>query len=862
MEDKKKLGGHMDRVHTFTVSLRLPENLKPLKTLAYNLWFAWNAEVRGLFRQLDRHLWEKTGHNPVLMLSQLGGKRIEKLSKDMIFLSEIDRVYNKFKNYLETPYFTPFFKVEPGFLIAYFSAEFGLTDCLPIYSGGLGILAGDHLKSASDLNFPMVGVGLLYQYGYFKQTLTAQGNQREDYLKNDFYHMPLQLEKGKDGRPILITVTFKEEKAAAQIWRVDIGRVRLYLLDTNIPQNPPHLQNTTFRLYNENREIRLRQEILLGIGGVRALDALGISPTIYHLNEGHSALAGLERIWMLREKTGISFDEAYLAVTSSNIFTTHTSVPAGIEAFDPNLVEAYARGYIPKIGISMPVFLGLGRKNPADPNEPFCMNIMAMKLSGYINAVSKLHQQVSQKLWHILWPRLPEEDVPIRSITNAIHVPSWISHDMEELYNRYLGPHWSEDPKSERVWERIMEIPDEELWGTHSRRRERLVAFCDRRLQEQLIKKGTSPDEVKQAREILNPQVLTLVWARRIAIYKRPTLIFKDPDRLANILNHPNHPVQIIIAGKPHPADNPAKDLLKQIIAFMKEDRFRHRLVFVEDYDVEAARYFVQGADVWLNTPLRPNEACGTSGMKAIANGVLHFSTADGWWARSYKPDVGWLIGSEKEYEDPKYQEELESNSFYNLLEHEIAPLFYDRGANGLPHRWIQKMKIAMHYLCPKFNAHRMLEEYMTKSYESAFHYWQKLTQKDMEGLKLLSQWKNKIMTNWNKISILSIEPKEGIEIKMGEKLKITTLIRLEELTPEDIKVEIHYGPLSISGEFEKKNIIPMNLIQQENKNIYRFEANLNCIDTGKFGYRLTIIPSHPYLISSYYLLGELVIWG
>ena len=852
----------MDNFHIFTVSLRLPKNLKPLIELAYNLRFAWNPEIIALFRRIDRHLWEETYHNPVLLLSQLSGARIQELSKDNSFLDYLNRVYENFKNYIESPHFSPFFKKETDFLVAYFSAEFGLTDCLPMYSGGLGVLAGDHLKSASDLNIPMVGIGLLYQHGYFRQRLTSNGEQKEVYPENDFYHMPLHLEKDKNGNPILISVDFKDQKAYAQIWRVDIGRVKLYLLDTNIPQNPPDIQNTTFRLYDAHREIRLRQEILLGIGGVRVLHTFGISPTIYHMNEGHSAFAGLERIRVLREKTDISFDAAHLAVMASNVFTSHTSVPAGIDIFDPQLIEAYFCNYTPSLGISIPVLLGLGRKNPADHNEPFCMNILAMKLSGHINAVSKLHQQVSQKLWHILWPKISEEDVPIKYVTNGIHVPSWVSHDMSELYNRYLGPHWFEDPDSERVWARVLEIPDEEIWSVCERRRARLVAFCRERLRNQFRRGGVSQTEIGRITDILDPEALTLVWARRMTNYKRPTLIFRDPERLARILNNDKHPVQIIVAGKAHPADKPAKALIKQIIELARQKEFRRRLVFIEDYDLEVARYFVQGADVWLNTPLKPNEACGTSGMKAIANGVLHCSTEDGWWAEAYNPEVGWLIGFGDEYDNPEYQANVESNSFYNLLEHEIIPLFYDRGSDGLPHGWIKKLKISMCSLCPKFNAHRMLEEYTTNFYIPALHYWQNLTQENMKGTKELSQWKTKIMTNWEKVSIIGIEPVGNIEIPMGEELKITALVHLGEITPEEVKVEIYYGQLSISGELKKRKTILMKPVLQERKGVYRFEGNFRCQDTGRFGYKIKITPYHPYLVPSYYLLGFLVIWG
>ncbi len=851
----------MEGLHIFTVSLRLPDNLRPLEEMAYNLLFSWNPEIIALFRRLDRRLWEETGHNPVLMLSQLSRHRIEELSQDEAFLSYMQRVYQEFKTYLTTPHFAPFFTPEKNLLVAYFSAEFALTDCLPMYSGGLGVLAGDHLKSSSDLNLPLVGVGLLYQHGYFRQRLCADGRQEEIYPENDFYHMPLKLEKDKNGNPILIDVDLKGEKAYAQIWRVDIGRIRLYLLDTNLPQNPPHIQNTTYRLYDADRETRLRQEIMLGIGGVRALYHLGINPTVFHMNEGHSAFAGLERIRILRQQTGISFDAAHLAVMASNVFTTHTSVPAGIDIFDPGLIEAYFANYAPQLGISVPVLLGLGRKNPSDPHEPFCMNILAMKLSGHINAVSRLHTTVSQRLWHVLWPAIPREDVPIRHVTNGIHVPSWVSRDMAELYNRYLGPHWYEDPDNQKVWSRIMEVPDEELWGTHERRRERLVAFCRRRLQRQLLRRGAPQSELMKVNQILNPEALTIVWARRMVTYKRPTLIFRNPARLAKILNNPTRPVQIIMAGKAHPADEPAKELIRQIISFAREERFRYRLVFIEDYDLEVARYLVEGADVWLNTPRKPNEACGTSGMKAVANGALHVSTDDGWWAEAYRPELGWKIGLGDEYDNPEHQDEVESNSLYNLLEHEIVPLFYDRGPDGLPKGWIQKMKQSMRHLCPQFNAHRMLEEYVKDYYLPAFHYWQKLDTNGFKGAQQLADWKNRVMTNWGQVKVLKVEPTGDIEVPAGSELEIKAWIELGALNPEELNVEISFGQITFSGEIKHRKKVKMNATHKEN-NTYIFRGKIACHDTGRFGYKLKITPYHPNLVPSYYLLGVLVVWG
>jgi starch phosphorylase len=832
--------------HYFTVFTKIPDRLKPLEELAYNLWFAWNTEAVELFQRLDPRLWDKTRHNPVLLLSRLSPGRLAALEGDEAFLASMHRVYDNFKEYLERPYFNNNRQTKPKSLIAYFSAEYGLTDCLPFFHGGLGVLAADHLKSASDLNLPMVGVGLLYQFGAFRQMLTPEGEQREIVPEIDFYHMPVRLEKDPDGNPLTIEVECNDEIAVAQIWRVDVGRVPLYLLDTNISQNPPHIRQITIRLYADDREMRLKQEIMLGIGGVRALRALSLTPAIYHMNDGHSAFAGLERIRLLQEEKGIPFDVALLAVMTSNCFTTHTSVPAGIEVFDPRLIKGYFARYLPTLKIPINTLLGLGRREPENPAEPFCMNILAMKLSGHSNGVSRLHKTISQRLWQQLWPAIPLEDVPIKSITNGIHIPSWISTDAANLYSQYLGPHWSEDPDNVKVWSRVTEIPDEELWGTKERRRLSLISFCRRRLQEQLTRRGVSSAEIAQAKEALNPDALTIVWARRMAGYKRPTLLLRNLERLAQILNNPSRPAQIIFAGKAHPGDEEAKGRIKEIISIIWEERFRRHIVFIEDYDLEVARLLVGGADIWLNTPRRPNEACGTSGMKAIANGALHMSTLDGWWAEAYHPEVGWLIGSDEEYDDINYQDEIESKSLYNLLEHDVIPLFFDRGPDGLPRDWIKKMKASMFSLCPRFNSHRMLEEYAKWFYLPAQTYWEGLTAQNMTKAKTLAEWCRKSEEHWPKVSIVEVKQEGPHTFAVGDELKITALVHLGDLVPEDVKVEVYYGHLNSQGGFDN----------------YLFQATLASNETGKFGYRIRVTPHHSQLMPSHYFHGSLVTWG
>jgi len=846
----------MNMLHTFTVFTRLPKRLMHLWELAHNLVYCWQFEISSLFRRLDPALWEETRHNPVLLLSRLNHKRLEQLEKDEGFIAYLEHVYEEFKEYQTRE--PILFKGIPQPFVAYFSAEYGLVECLPFYSGGLGVLAGDFLKCASDLNLPVVGVGLLYQHGYFVQSITAEGYQKEIFPQMDFYRMPLRLERDKNGQPLTIDVRLKGETALARIWRLNVGRIPLYLLDTNLKENPEHLRQITAQLYVADREMRLRQEILLGIGGVRALKALGLRPTIFHMNEGHSAFAGLERIRLLREETGLSFDAAHLAVMAGNVFTTHTSVQAGIELFDPKLIQDYFSDYVSSLDISLPVLLGLGRRNAQDVNEAFCMNILAMRLSGHINAVSKAHKKVSASLWHDLWPGIPVEDVPICYITNGIHIPSWISVEMSDLYHSYLGPRWLEDPDIKGVWARALEIPDEELWGIHERCRERLVAFCRSRLEKQLRQRGAPSAEIAKAREVLNPQAFTIVWARRMAAYKRPTLIFRDPERLARILNNPNYPTQLIIAGKAHPADEEGKKLIRQILTFANQEIFHNKIVFIENYDVGVAYYLVQGADLWLNTPAPPNEASGTSGMKAVANGALHISSLDGWWVEAYRPELGWAIGNER-HKDPDYQNEMDSKSLYNLLEDEIIPLFYDRGPNGLPRTWIQRMKTSMRELCSIFNGHLALQEYVEKLYRPSQKYTERLFE---DGAKALAEWSSHIMTHWERVSVVRVEQQGPKEPLVGDRIKIMAWLHLGEINPQDVQVDLYYGPMDPQGKFIERKIQPMKLRGLNDKNTYQYDTEIVCEEPGRFGYKIRVMPYHQNLVPSYYLLGQLVNWG
>jgi starch phosphorylase len=852
----------MQPICTFTIVPSLPTKLERLRDLAYNLWWCWNLEAIDLFRRLDRQLWEESGHNPVLMLGTIKQERLEEAAEDDGFLAHLERVYQQFDRYMKSQntWYNKTYGAPGEPCIAYFSAEFGLTECMPIYAGGMAVLAGDHLKSASDLGLPLAGVGLLYQEGYFHQYLNADGWQRERYPKNDFYNMPVQLERREDGTPVTIQVDYPGRRVTAQVWRAQVGRVPLFLLDTNIPANSRQDQDITDELYGGDLEMRIQQEIMLGIGGIRALKALGVRPTICHMNEGHSAFLALERIRILMEEQGLSFAEAREAASAGNVFTTHTPVPAGIDRFPPQLMDRYFSNYYKGLGLSREEFLALGSGNPADNGEPFSMAVLALRLAAHTNGVSRLHGRVARKMWRRLWPNVPEDEVPITSITNGIHIPSWISFDMASLYDRYLGPRWLKRPIDQTIWERVDEIPDGELWRIHERRRERLVAFGRQCLREQLKKRGAPPSEIERAGEVLDPEALTIGFARRFATYKRATLILRDPDRLARILNDKDHPVQIIFAGKAHPQDNPGKELIQQIIHFTRQEEFRQRIVFIEDYDMSIARYLVQGADVWLNTPLRLQEASGTSGMKATANGVINMSTIDGWWDEAYQPDTGWAIGRGELYEDLNYQDDIESRAIYGILEKDIVPLFYDRNSNGIPHKWIAHMKAAMRAICPVFNTNRMVREYAERFYLPAAQRYRHLAEDEMTRAKALAQWKSHLDEHWPEIRVDNVEAEVPAELKVGAKLQVQAQVYLGALEPKDVTVQLYYGPLDTKGEISKGEIMAMNWVESTEDGGHVFVGSIPARTSGRYGYALRILPHHEDP-SNAYKLG-LILWA
>ncbi len=836
------------QVRQFLVLPRLPKEINNLQELAHNLWYSWNWNLVKLFIRLDPLMWESCGQNPVEMLSRLPQEKLQAAAKDEGFLASLDRVYRNYHQYLKSK---KWFKREHADrtkeTIAYFSLEYGLDTGLPVYSGGLGVLSGDTLKSASDLGLPFVGIGLLYRYGYFRQILSADGWQQERYVENDWYHMPVQMVKDDNDQPLRVSVEIDATPIQIQIWKVDIGVLPLYLLDTNLPENPSKHREITSVLYGGDKDMRIRQEIALGIGGARALRALGIHPSVFHMNEGHAWFLTLERIRGLMKEHALSFQEGLEYVWSTSVFTTHTPVPAGNEKFDPVLVHRYLGKMISKMGISWKDFLALGRTIPDDETESFGMTVAALKTSAFANGVSKLHSRVAREMWHNIWPDLPRHEVPIRAVTNGVHPSSWICHDMKELYVSYVGHRYVERPEATDVWDGIEKIPDAELWRVHNRRRERLVFFARKKLREQLIRRGAPQIEIQRADQVLDPQVCTIGFARRFSTYKRGNLIFSDPDRLDRIVNNDRCPLQIVFSGKAHPLDNPGKEIIKQLVSYASEERFRNRIIFLEDYDINIGRYLVQGADIWLNNPRRPLEASGTSGMKASLNGALNVSILDGWWDEGYDDQVGFKIGNGEEYDNVDTQNHFDAEALYTTLEKEVIPLFYDTSEIGLPTKWIARMKAAIRVTGQKFSAQRMLIDYTNMFYLPAMDAGAKLRQQDFGVTREVAGWVERMAASWDKIKIEDVEiPELEPTLYVGQNFPITIKVRLGKIRPEDVRIEVVAGLLNSQEQIRDFTPIEANLngsASEGKDGVYLFRGEVQCLESGRFGITARIIP-------------------
>jgi starch phosphorylase len=827
----------IDRFKEFLVRPALPGSLSRLSELAYNLLWSWDHNIRSLFRRLDPALWSACSHNPVLILGRLPQATLEKAAKDPRYLALYARACERLDSYLRRD------RAPGSQLIAYFSMEYGLTDCLNIYSGGLGILSGDHLKAASDSGIPLVAVGLLYQKGYLQQALNPDGWQQERYPINDFYTLPVLPVRDASGNDLHVQVKLPSGRAHVKVWQINVGRVKLYLLDTNIPENPlPEDRDVTDSLYGGDAHTRIRQEKVLGIGGMRALKALGLEPTVYHMNEGHSAFLAVERIRILIEERGLSFEEALHASRVNNVFTTHTSVPAGIDLFEPGLMHQYFGEYCRVHGMDFERMLSLGRWNPADPQERFSMAIAAIKTSSYRNAVSLLHRRVSQEMWQDLWPKLPAWEVPVTSVTNGIHLPSWLNGDLANLYDRYLQPDWRDRYPEPQTWDLIEDIPDQELWEAHRRRKRRLVTFVRESVTASAMARKASAAEMRRLAEVLDPEVFTIGFARRFATYKRATLLFRDPARLKKLLTNPTMPVQIVIAGKAHPKDYPGKTLIREIVQMSRDPELGKRLVFVEDYDIKVGRELVQGVDLWLNNPRRGEEACGTSGMKVGLNGILNLSILDGWFDEAYEVSGGWAIGDREPYSED--QDEIHASAIYSLLENEIVPMYYKDREEGVPVEWTRRIKLSLKNLSPRFNSQRMLAEYSSELYDPAHRAFVTIQENGFVEVKERAKWSLKVQEAWSRVRFVEISPDLAEPVVNGMPIPFRAVVDLSGLKPDDVRVEVVVGTVNVNGELQGIEVLALSPDGSTSAG-HVFAKEYVPIQTGRLGYAVRVSPNH-----------------
>ncbi len=824
-------------VKEFLVRPALPPALSRMSDLAYNLMWSWDHTIRSLFRRLDAALWKNCGHNPILMLGRVPQATLEKAAADPRFLAAYRRACERYTTYLERS------GPPQTRLIAYFSMEYGMVECMPIYSGGLGVLSGDHLKASSDGEVPLVGIGLLYQKGFLQQSLNPDGWQQERNPINDFYTLPVRPVRDEQGRDLKVSVKLPTGDVSIKVWFMDIGRVKLYLLDTNVPENErPEHREITDQLYAGDTIVRIRQEIVLGIGGLRALHALNLNPTVWHMNEGHSAFLAVERMRLLIKEQGLTFDEAFEACRSNNIFTTHTSVPAGIDIFDPGLLYEFFGEYCREAHIPFEKFLALGRFHPENLQEPFSMAVTAIKTSAFRNAVSCIHRHVSQEMWQDLWPKLPVWEVPITSVTNGVHLPTWLNGDLAQLYDQYLQPDWRERYPDPKIWDLVEDIPNSELWDAHRRRKRNLVTFVRERVVASAVGRKASAAEQRRLADVLDPDTLTIGFGRRFATYKRATLLFRDADRLKRLLTNPEHPVQIVIAGKAHPRDLPGKTLIREIVQLSRAPELSKQIVFVEDYSIGVAREMIQGVDLWLNTPRRGEEACGTSGMKAGINGVLNLSILDGWFDEGYEISGGWAIGDRDSYSED--QDEIHARAIYSILENEIVPMYYQDRDEGVPVDWVRRMKQSLMHLCPQFNCQRMVGEYMAQLYEPAHQAYLDMSRDSFEPAHDRARWNEQIEKVWKDVGFVEIGPGPDVSVLTGRPVPMRAVVNLAGLSPKDVRVEAVVGRVGASGNLEETQVMSLPPIQQEGS-AYVFQKEFVPHQTGRLGYSLRISPNH-----------------
>jgi starch phosphorylase len=833
----------MKALRSFTVRPSLPPELSALEELAFNLRWSWDDQTRDLFRWVDPHLWDASVHDPVRMLGLVDRQRLEALAHDAGFKRFLGDVRDELQRYLDGERWFQSRGDSPLDLVAYFSPEFGIAEAVPQYSGGLGVLAGDHLKTSSDLGVPLVGVGLLYRHGYFRQSLDADGWQQERYPLLDPHVMALTLCDG-----VRISVDIAGVPLVAQVWKADVGRVPLYFLDADVDDNPDDIRAVTDRLYGGDVEHRLRQEILLGIGGVQALQAVGVGAQVFHTNEGHAGFLGLERIRQLVTDQGLSYPEAIEAVRAGCIFTTHTPVPAGIDRFPRELMDKYFSAWCAEVGVGVDDLMALGHRPSEPPDERFNMAVMGLRLAGQSNGVAQLHGEVSREMFADLWSDLPTDEIPITSITNGVHAHTWVSPEMADVFTRHVLPDW--DEAGPAAWEQIFEMPDDELWRAREQGRERLVTFVRRRLKEGARARGLAGSDVAWADEVLDPRVLTIGFARRFATYKRATLLLSQPDRLKALLLSPDRPIQLVFAGKAHPADEAGKEMIRQIVAFSSDAEVRHRVVFVDDYDIAVARALYQGADVWLNNPRRPQEACGTSGMKSALNGGLNLSILDGWWHEMFDGDNGWAISSAEDVDDIERRDELEASALFDLLERQVVPLFYETYGGPVPRRWLKRVRKSLTSLGPRVTASRMVADYVERLYEPTAARTDTLAADGLARARALAAWKQRVAEAWHGVHVDRVDG-DMAAVELGASRDVEAVVSLGSLSADDVDVQLVHGPVGQGDELTERTCVSMYPASPADDDHARYVGSLECSRAGRYGLTVRIVPRHADLVDN-----------
>ena len=836
-----------------TVNPQLPERIEKLSTISNNVWWSWNTEFLKLFKKIDRDLWENCEKNPIKFLKLVNQETLEKTAINEEFVKEYRGCVDNFEGYMnnKNTWFNKTYPRNRDDLIAYFSAEYGLDESIPIYSGGLGILSGDHLKSASDLGIPLVAVGLLYKNGYFHQKINKNGNQESIYYDIDLNNLPIEAVKRETGEDLLISVKIKGKSVYLKAWKINVGRVKLYLLDSDIDENIKENREITKRLYGGDQEMRISQEICLGMGGVKLLKELGLKPTIYHMNEGHSSFLTLELMKDIIKEKQVSIEIAKDIVSSKTVFTTHTPVPAGNDIFPITLVSKYFKDFWKELGISEEEFLELGMKPKEENKVGFNMGILALKIAGKKNGVSKLHGAVSRELFGEVWPNIASNESPITYVTNGIHTCSWLAPTLKELYNKYLKPYWQDDIHTDKTWEKINDIPNEELWEEHIKRKERLITLVKENVTNRLRNNGMNYDQIKEITSKLNPNALTIGFARRFATYKRATLIFKDLERITQILNDPQKPVQLIFAGKAHPKDVEGQNLIKYINEISMMPQFKGKIFLLENYNIGIARYLVSGVDVWLNNPRRPMEASGTSGEKASVNGVVNFSILDGWWAEGYNQKNGWAIGTNAEFASYEEQDQADSESIYNILENKIIPAYYEKDENNISKQWMLYMKNSIISTGGKYSTARMLVDYTNQLYIPLCN----LTNKYYTNIDNVAEYeltKKNLISNWDDITITQLNNLDNISIDAGNNITVTCKVKVPNINIENLEVQTYYGKILDNGIIEDISIIPMKLTEtDESRKEYTYETKILLRNGGNYGYTFRVMPKHEMILDS-----------